>query len=111
MNWVGTVWLKIIQYCKAVQRLGAEQILLPASMAVDVACAKATLSAPRPRLLGRERHRMAPEVETQVAALRASGRLEIVARRIVRANREKRGSMSRLRGEAAAKLRCVSSRG
>jgi uncharacterized NAD(P)/FAD-binding protein YdhS/quercetin dioxygenase-like cupin family protein len=31
------------------------------------------------------RHRMAPEVETQIAALRAAGRLEIVAGRIVHA--------------------------
>ena len=31
------------------------------------------------------RHRMAPEVDTQVAALRATGRLEVIAGRIIRA--------------------------
>jgi uncharacterized NAD(P)/FAD-binding protein YdhS len=37
------------------------------------------------------RHRMAPEVETQVAALRAAGRLEIVAGRIIRAKQVENG--------------------
>ena len=37
------------------------------------------------------RHRMAPEVETQVAALRAAGRLEIIAGRIVRAKQGEKG--------------------
>jgi uncharacterized NAD(P)/FAD-binding protein YdhS len=38
------------------------------------------------------RHRMAPEVDTEIAALRAAGRLNIMAGRIVRAKQEKDGT-------------------
>ena len=37
------------------------------------------------------RHRMAPEIEEQIAALRAAGRLEIVAGRVIRAKQKKDG--------------------
>ena len=42
------------------------------------------------------RHRMAPEIEKQIAALRASGRLEIVAGRVVRAKQEQDGTTAEI---------------
>jgi uncharacterized NAD(P)/FAD-binding protein YdhS len=53
------------------------------------------------------RHRMAPEVETQVAALRAAGRLEIVAGRIIRAKQVENGRGQLEIGKFARLIDCT----
>ena len=49
------------------------------------------------------RHRMAPEIEEQIATLSScAGRLEIVAGRVIRAKQEQDGITTRSSGAAAA---------
>ena len=97
-----TVWLRSL--CQTIEREGGDWRSVMDALRPHTQCIWRAMSLIQRRRFLRHarsywdlhRHRMAPEIAKQIAALRASGRLEIVAGRVIRARQEQDGTTAEI---------------